>query len=291
MQLRGVITAMVTPFDADGDVDYGALERLIEYQLNHGASGFVPCGSTGEYYAMTADERAEVLKVTHRTVGGRGLLIAGVNGGSTREVIAHARRARDRGYEAILLSPPYYSLPSQEELIAHYRAVLDAIDVELVLYDYPPRVGVQVGFEVLDAFRDNKRVIGIKESSGSLVRAIDIVQTYGDAYQLICGADDQAFDFMTWGATSWICGPANCFAMQANAMMRAFEHGDSASAQREMARLFRAMASLETGKFVQKVKYGCELMGVPVGLTRGPLLGLNDDEKRDFSKAFEAAYK
>ena len=140
MQLRGVITAMVTPFDADGDVDYGALERLIEYQLNYGASGFVPCGSTGEYYAMTADERAEVFKVTHRTVGGRGLLIAGVNGGSTREVIAHARRARDLGYEAILLSPPYYSLPSQEELVAHYRAVLDAIDVELVLYDYPPRV-------------------------------------------------------------------------------------------------------------------------------------------------------
>ena len=105
---------------------------------------------------------------------------------------------------------------------------------------------MQVGFEVLDAFRDNKRVIGIKESSGSLVRAIDIVQTYGDAYQLICGADDQAFDFMTWGATSWICGPANCFAMQANAMMRAFEHSDSASAQHEMARLFRAMASLET---------------------------------------------
>jgi 4-hydroxy-tetrahydrodipicolinate synthase len=289
MHLHGVLIALVTPFDVNGNLDTPALERLIEYQLEQGASGFVPCGSTGEYYALSAEERAKVLECTIKTVGKRGLLIAGANAGSTRDVISHARTAKELGYDTILLAPPYYSLPSQEELIAHYQAVLNAVDVKLMLYDYPPRVGVQVGFAVLDAFKDNPRVIGIKESSGSLVRAIEIKQRYGDSYQLSCGADDQAFDFLLWGATSWICGPGNCFAKQCNTVMRAFERDDRVEAQKEMSRLFRAMASLESGKFVQKVKYGCELLGIPVGNARGPLLPLSEDEKRDFRRAFQAA--
>src|SRR5579862_3367255 len=117
MRLHGVLIALVTPFDASGNIDLAALERLIEYQIGQGATGFAVCGSTGEYYALTADERAAVLERAAKTVGKRGLLLAGVNAGSTREVIAHTRRARELGYDTILLQPPYYSLPSQEELI------------------------------------------------------------------------------------------------------------------------------------------------------------------------------
>lgn len=290
MKMEGIITAIVTPFDAKGEVDYDAFGRLIEHQIAHGVHGFVPCGSTGEYYAMTAEERAAVLKFVKDTVDGRATLIAGTNGGSTREVIDHTQTARNLGYEAVLLAPPYYSLPSQEELIAHFRAVIDAVDVKLVLYNYPTRVGVEIGFPVLDAFRDDERVIAIKESSGELLRAIQINERYGKDYQFSCGSDDQAFDFFMWGATSWICGPANCFVDQCVAFYNAFAAGDLARAQNETRRLFPAMASLETGSFVQKVKYGCELLGLPTGSTRQPLLPLSDAEKRDFKAAFDAAY-
>lgn len=286
MDLKGILPALVTPFDDKGQVDYAALKTLLNYQLDNGVDGFVPMGSTGEYYAMSAEERRDVLKAVYDIVAGRGLLIAGTNAGSTRDVIAHTEAARAIGYDTVLLAPPYYALPSPDELNAHYQALLDAVDVNLVLYNYPPRVGVECGFPTLDHFADNPRVLGIKESSGSLQRAIEIKHRYGDKYQLSCGSDDIAFDFFMWGATSWICGPANCVIEPCVALYKKFMAGDVAGAQAQMRRLFPTMANLEAGKFVQKVKYGCELAGIPVGDTRRPLLPLTADEKHEFETAF-----
>ena len=291
MKLTGVITAIVTPFKANEDVDFETLGRLLENQLSNGITGFAVLGSTGEYYAMAPTERAEVLRFVKKVVGVRGLLIAGANAGSTRDVVANVRTAYDIGYEAVLLAPPYYSLPSQTELIAHYEAVLAAAPVELVLYNYPPRVGVEVGFEVMDRFADDPRVIAVKESSGSLQRAINIVMKYGDKYQLSCGSDDVALDFLLWGATSWICGPANCFPRQCVEVVSAFNAGDILRAKTVMTRLYAAMASLETGKFVQKVKLGCELAGFPCGPTRMPLMGLDAEERAEFRKVYEQAVR
>ncbi len=288
MELKGILPALVTPFDANDRIDFKALERLLEQQLALGVHGFVPLGSTGEYYAMSAAERADVLRCVKEVVGNRGHLIAGTNAGCTRDVIAHTETARELGYDTVLLAPPYYALPTQQELTTHYEAVLAAVDVDLVIYNYPPRVGVEVGFETMDALADNPRVIGIKESSGNLVRAIQINERYGDRLPLSCGSDDQAFDFFLWGAKSWICGPANFVVAQVVSFYDKFVAGDLLGAQAQMRKLFPAMASLESGKFVQKVKYGCELAGVPVGATRLPLLPLTDEEKRDFAAAFAA---
>ena len=289
MELRGILPALVTPFDPAGETDFKVLERLVEYQLSKGVHGFVPMGSTGEYYAMSDQERIDVLKCVKETVGKRGQLIAGTNAGSTRDVIRHTEAARKLGYHAVLLPPPYYSLPTQQELLAHYNAVLDAVDVEIVLYNFPLRAGVEIGFEVLDALADNPRVIAIKESSGNLVRALEINRRYKSKYQLSCGSDDQAFDFFLWGATSWICGPANCLVEPCVRFYNAFASGDLKKAQAIAAALYPAMTNLESGKFVQKVKYGCELMGIPVGEPRRPLLPLSDPEKRELARVIAAA--
>ena len=285
--LRGVMPALVTPFDDSGHVDFDAFGTLLEKLRADGVHGWVPCGSTGEYNAMTAEERASVLKFVADFASPDETLIAGTNGGSSWEVIEHTKRARDLGYATVLLSSPYYAMPQPDELIAHYRSVLDAVDVNILLYNYPPKVGVEVGLEVLDAFRDEPRVLGIKESSGQLTRAIDIRARYGDRYQLSNGSDDQTVDFYLWGATSWICGPANCMAKACVDLVATIEAGDWISARDKMLVLYGAMASLESGKFVQKVKYGCELAGVPVGPARKPLLELTPSEKADFAKAME----
>lgn len=285
MKLTGVLPALVTPFDAEGRIDFNVFEKLLLKLRADGVKGWVPCGSTGEYNAMTADERAAVLKFVASFASKDELLIAGTNGGSTREVIEHTRRARDLGYGTVLLSAPYYATPAPDELVAHYRAVLDAVDVNIVLYNYPPKVGVEVGLSVLDAFVDEPRVLGIKESSGSLVRAIDIRSRYGSRYQLSNGSDDQTLDFYLWGATSWICGPANCMARACADLVSTIESGDWLKARDKMQVIYGAMSSLESGKFVQKVKYGCELAGTPVGVCRRPLLPLTDEEKAAFRTA------
>ncbi len=287
MKLTGVLPALVTPYDVTGRVDFKAFEKLLSSLRAAGASGWVPNGSTGEYNAMTADERLEVLKFVADFANEDELLIAGTNGGSTREVIEHSTRAYDAGYRAVLLASPYYAMPAPNELLAHYNSVLDAVDVELVLYNYPPKVGVEIGFDILDALADNPRVIGIKESSGVMQRAVEIFERYHGRLDLVSGSDDIALDFMMWGADAWICGPANCMATACVDLDRTYRSGDMAAARTKMATLYRAMNSLETGKFVQKVKYGCELMGTPVGDCRGPLLPLSDEEKADFRMAMQ----
>lgn len=285
MKLNGVLPALVTPFDAKGDVDFKAFERLLLHLRAAGVTGWVPCGSTGEYNTMTADERAEVLKFVADFANDGELLIAGTNASATRDVIAHTERAYDLGYRTVLLSSPYYAMPAPDELLAHYKAVLDAVDVELVLYNYPPKVGVEIGFDVLDALADNPRVIAIKESSGVLQRAVDIYTRYKGRIELVSGSDDIALDFMLWGADSWICGPANCMAVACVDLDRTFRSGDMAAARAKMATLYSAMNSLESGKFVQKVKYGCELIDCPVGVCRQPLLPLTQTEKAEFRES------
>lgn len=287
MKLKGVMPALVTPFDANGKIDFKAYEKLLTKLRADGVSGWVPCGSTGEYNAMTADERSEVLKFVKDFANKDELLIAGTNAGSTWEVIEHTKRAYDLGFRTVLLSSPFYATPAPNELIAHYQTVLDTVEVEIVLYNYPPKVGVEVGLEVLDAFVDNPRIIGIKESSGSLVRAIDIRSRFGDRYQVTNGSDDQTLDFYLWGATSWICGPANCMAKTCVDLVKTIEAGDWLKARDKMQVIYGAMSSLESGKFVQKVKYGCELAGTPVGVGRKPLLALTAEEKAAFKKAME----
>jgi len=290
MQLKGILPALVTPFNASGAVDHDTLASILDYQLKAGVSGFVPLGSTGEYYALTNEERRAVLKTVREVVGTRGLLIAGANGSCTREVIEQVQQTRDAGYTTVLIAPPYYALPSQEELIGHYEAILAAVpEVEVILYNYPVRTNVEVGYGVLDAFKDNSRVIGVKESSGNLLRAIEIGGKYKDHYQLSCGSDDQALDFFLWGASSWICGPANCFATQVVDFYNKFSAGDLKGAQDVMRLLFPVMASMESGKFIQKVKYGCELAGFKAGNARMPLQPLTDAEKAEFRAVFEAS--
>ncbi|AXA66840.1 dihydrodipicolinate synthase family protein [Pseudomonas oryzihabitans] len=292
MNMHGILPALVTPFDQAGHVDCATLASIVEYQLKAGVSGFVALGSTGEYYALDNPERRLVLQTVREVADGKGTLIANCNGASTREVIAQIRQAIECGFSNILLAPPFYALPTQEELINHYQVVLDTFaDINVILYNYPIRTNVEVGTSVLAAFRDHPRVIGIKESSGNLLRAIEITETFKGGYQLSCGSDDQALDFFLWGATSWICGPANCFPDHIVAFHKAFTAGDIPGAQAVMRSLFPVMASMEQGKFIQKVKYGCELAGFNSGNARLPLLPLSDAEKADFRAVFEASQR
>lgn len=288
MEMTGILPALITPFSRNGEVDHETLADLIEYQLMAGVKGFVPLGTTGENHALSNVERRTILKTVLDVVGNRGTLIAGANGASTHEVLAQIRQAREIGYTNFLVAPPYYSMPTQDELVDHYREILRQIpDINVVLYNYPVRTNVEVGYPVLDAFRDDRRVIGIKESSGNLLRAIEIGMRYGDSYQLSCGSDDQALDFFLWGASSWICGPANCLAGKTISLYERFNAGDIRGAQDVMRTLFPVLSSMESGKFIQKVKYGCELAGFDVGVPRMPLQPLSEKEKTDFRLIFE----
>lgn len=287
LQLSGVLPALITPFTSGGGIDFKAFEKHMQHLRAAGVKGWVPNGSTGEYFSQSTEERRDVLQFVKDQAKPGELLIAGTNAPATREVIQQTEMAKKIGYDTVLLAPPFYTRPTQQELIRHYEAVLKAVDVNIILYSYPAKDGSDISFDLMDHFADNARVIGIKESSGSLQRAIDIASRYEGKIQLVSGSDDIALDFMFWGADSWICGPSNCMAKACCDLDRTFRSGDLAKAKSMMKTLYRAMNILESGKFVQKIKYGCELQGLAVGECRAPLGPLTDDEKSEFRAAME----
>lgn len=287
MKLQGVMPALVTPFDQNGQIDFAAFRTHLTNLRAAGVTGWVPCGSSGEYNFLSDAERDQVLAFVADFAAPGETLIAGTNAPSTAGVIANTNRAKAMGYDTVLLATPFYTKPTQAELIRHFQTVLDACDVNIVLYSYPDKDGVELGWQVLDALADHPRIIGIKESSGSLQRAIGIATRYRDRIQLVSGSDDIALDFMFWGADSWICGPANCMAQAVCDLDRTYRSGDLDKARRQMETLYTAMNILKSGKFVQKLKYGCELQGTPVGECRAPLGPLTEAEKADFRAAMQ----
>ncbi len=287
VKLSGVMPALITPFGADDTINFSAFENLLTHFRDAGVSGWVPNGSTGEYFSQSTEERRRVLQFVKDFANEDEFLIAGTNAPATREVIEQTAWAKDIGYDIVLLAPPFYTRPTQEELITHYETVLAEVDVNIVLYSYPLKDGADISFELMDHFADNPRVIGIKESSGVLQRAIDIAARYEGKLQLISGSDDIALDFMFWGAESWICGPSNCMAKACCELDRLYKAGELVVAKELMKKLYRAMNILESGKYVQKVKFGAELQGLDVGECRAPLGPLAEAEKAEFTEAMQ----
>jgi 4-hydroxy-tetrahydrodipicolinate synthase len=185
-----------------------------------------------------------------------------------------------------MVAVPPYSRPNQRELLAHYRAVAEAVQIPMVLYNFPWRAGTEVGYEVLDGLAEYEHVIGIKEASGEMARVYEMRLRYGERYQIVCGSDDEALDYFLWGTQSWIGGAASCAPRQHVAVLEAAQAGDFIRARGLMGKLLPMLRNMESGGYTQKVKAGCEVLGIPVGKPRRPLLPLLDEDRREFERVF-----
>ncbi|RSE62286.1 4-hydroxy-tetrahydrodipicolinate synthase [Alcaligenes faecalis] len=282
MNLNGILVPIVTPFDANNQLNEAALERLVECFIEAGVGGIVACGTTGEYYALSAQERRRVLEIVAKTGRGRTTLIAGVNSMSPAEAISRIREAEELGYEALMLSPTPYSLPGQNEVVAYFKEVAAATELPIVMYNFPARIGIQIELESVYELAKVKNIVGIKESSGNFSRVVAMVNANLPDFQVVCGCDDQAADFLFWGVRSWISGGANVFPAEQVQMLKAAEQGDWDSVRHMMAAMLPAIAAMESGNYNQKAKLGCVRHGIDVGSVRLPLLPVEAQERDDF---------
>ncbi len=289
MRFEGVYTPIVAPFGADDELDLDVYARLVEHQLDGGVRGLVPNGTTGEYYALSFEERARLLEHARDVAAGRAQLIAGCNAASTREVIRHGEVARELGYDALLLAAPPTSLPSQRELAAHYTTVADAVGLPIVLYNFPARAGVEIGLECLDAIADHPLIVALKESSGDFSRFLAVRRRYAGRIEVICGSDDQAVDYFSWGVRSWLAGTANVLPHQHVAVMDAANRGDLQEAFRIFDGLLPWIQNMESGSYNQKAKLGLASQGFDCGDVRQPLLPLPADDAAALLADLDAA--
>jgi 4-hydroxy-tetrahydrodipicolinate synthase len=285
MSFNGVHTPLVTPFKADGEIDHDLLGKHAA-NLAGRVSGLGVGGTTGEYYALSFDERVQTFNTVAEAAGGKTYLTAGINATTTKEVIRLGQEAKRAGLSALLVATPYYVQPTQEELLNHLQKVDDSLDMPIMLYNFPARTGTEISDGVLEKLLERPNFIAMKESTGDISRLHHLATHFRDKLLLSCGMDDQALEFFVWGAKSWV-GAASNFLPEAHTALfdACVKRGDFDKGRKLMAQLLPVLELLErSGKFIQYVRYGCELAGTPVGVARAPLGTLTEEERSTFAK-------
>jgi 4-hydroxy-tetrahydrodipicolinate synthase len=279
MKFEGIYTPAITPLDAQGHIDRRAFADVLEHLVDAGVHGIVIGGSTGEYYAQTAQERFELAALARDVIGRRARLVVGTGAIRTEDSIAFAKNAREVGADAILVGTPPYALPTEAENAAHALAVDRACGLPIMLYNYPGRMGVSMGREFFQAVTAaSANFVAIKESSGQTAQLHMLAREF-PSLQLSCGWDDQALEFFAWGARSWVCAGSNFLPREHVALYQAcVVEKDFDKGRRIMSAMLPLMDFLEGGKFVQSIKQGCELAGLRAGGVRAPLQPLDESQ-------------
>lgn len=280
MNFDGIFTPAITPLNATGEIDHAAFTDTLEYLIESKVHGIIIGGSTGEYYAQTAQERFELGSRAKAVIGNRLPLVIGTGAIRTEDSVAFAQAAREIKADAILVGSPPYALPTALENAAHLHAVDRAANLPIMLYNYPARMGVSMDAAYFAAIAASKNVVAIKESSGDMAQLHFLARNYPDI-ALSCGWDDQALEFFAWGARSWVCAGSNFIPREHVALYEACVlEKDFDKGRKIMSAFMPLMDFLESGKFVQSIKYGCELNGRTTGGVRAPLQSMTGEEKQ-----------
>jgi 4-hydroxy-tetrahydrodipicolinate synthase len=285
MKFEGIYTPVITPYRDDGSIDRDAFAAMVEHLIASGVSGIINGGSTGEYYAQSMEERVEMARLAKQIVGDRVSLVIGTGAIRLPDSILMAETAAKIGASAILIGSPPYAVPTQRENALNALAIDRAADLPVMLYNYPGRMGIDMGEEFLDRVGRSRNFCAIKESSGDINRVHLLARDYPHI-QMSCGMDDQALEFFAWGARSWVCGGSNFLPAEHIALYTACAvEGDFAKGRRIMSALMPLMRVLEQGgKFIQCIKHGCGMAGLYAGPPRPPLKALNKDDIRQFEQ-------
>src|SRR5918997_1384517 len=263
----GAFTALVTPF-RNGEVDVEALEGLVEFQIQHGVSGLVPCGTTGETPAMSEEEDRVVVETVVRVAAGRVPVVAGTGSNSTDMAIKYTRMAQEVGADGSLQVAPYYNKPTQEGLFRHFAAIAESTDLPLMLYNIPGRTSVTISAETMARLAEIPNIVGVKDSTLSMNMISDVISLCGDEFDVLSGDDPMTLPLISLGGVGVISVASNVAPAAVSDMVKALLEGDwdrGRELHYELLPLFRAL-------FV-------ETNPIPVK-TAASLLGLCSDEMR-----------
>ncbi len=276
---RGTYTAIVTPFAPDGGIDVKSLRKLVDFQVEGGVEGVVPCGTTGESATMDLEEQKKVVRTVLEQVDGRVLVLAGAGGNSTSHVTVVAREMQSLGVDGILSVVPYYNKPTQEGMYQHFTRVADAVSIPMVLYNVPSRTGSNMLPETALRLAEHDNVTGIKEASGNLLQAMEIIKGAPEHFRVLSGEDNLTFPLLGLGADGVISVVANEVPMMMSRMVR-----DSLAGNWDEARkIHYKLLGLMNVNFVETnpipAKAALAMMGIIEECYRMPLVPLRDESR------------
>lgn len=273
---HGAIVAIVTPF-INNEVDEQGLIDLINFQIDNGTHGIVPCGTTGESATVSFDEHKRIIELTVKTVAGRVPVIAGTGANSTAEAIDLARSAKASGADATLSVVPYYNKPSQEGLYLHFKAIAEAVDIPVILYNVPSRTVTNMLPETVARLAIVDNIIGVKEASGSLQQITEVIRQCPDDFIVLSGDDFTSMPTVFIGGKGVISVTSNVHPRGMADLMEAALAGDIKKANEIHYSLYPLMTSMFSAPNPVPAKKGAELLGkIKDGSPRLPMSGIDD---------------
>ncbi|MBD2392844.1 4-hydroxy-tetrahydrodipicolinate synthase [Cyanobacterium aponinum AL20118] len=278
-----VLTAMVTPFNGDGSVNYGVAEKLADHLVNNGSDGLVICGTTGESPALESDEKYQLLKVVKNAVGDRAKIVMGTGSNSTQKAITETKKASQIGIDGSLQVVPYYNKPPQEGLYQHFGAIARSCpDVPIMLYNIPGRTGKNLEAETTAQLaQDFDNIVAVKEASADLDQTAKINRIAPPNFLIYSGEDFLTLPMMTVGCVGVVSVASHLVGKQMQMMIQSYEKGDNFQAQKIQKQLYPLFKVLFCNTNPIPVKYALQLQGWDIGGFRLPLCNLPPHQQKE----------
>ncbi len=278
MQLGRLLTATVTPFTADLEVDYAAVERLAQHLIDTGTQSIVVAGTTGESPTLTTSEKLELFRVVKRVAGGKAAVVAGTGNYCTAESIALTREAEKIGVDAVMLVAPYYNKPSQEGLYRHFKAIAESTALPVVLYNVPVRTVTNIEPQTIIRLAEVPNIAAVKEASKNMEAVAEIRANTPPSFLIYSGDDGVTLPVMSLGGHGIISVAGHVAGAPIREMVDRFAAGDTAGALAVHLRLLQLFKAIFVTVNPVPVKYALNRMGIPVGGVRPPLVEVTEKE-------------
>ena len=277
---NGSLTALITPF-RDGKVDGKAFQGLVEWQIDEGTDGLIPCGTTGESPTLSHDEHERVVELCIEAAAGRVPVIAGTGSNATEECVRLTQHAKTAGADAALIVTPYYNKPSQDGLYAHYKSVAEAVDLPIIIYNIPPRSVIDMSVETMARLAgDFASIVGVKDATADLTRPLSTRQAIGDDFCMLSGEDATVLSFMANGGDGCISVTSNAAPRACAEMHDAWAGGKHADAMEINSRLFPLHQALFVEPNPVPVKFAASLLDKCTNDVRLPLTPANENTQK-----------
>ncbi|PLS08540.1 4-hydroxy-tetrahydrodipicolinate synthase [Neobacillus cucumis] len=288
MNFGQVLTAMVTPFDQNGDVDFNAARLLVNYLIENGTEALVVSGTTGESPTLTTEEKVALFKLVVEEAAGRVPVIAGTGSYNTRASIQLTKLAAEAGVDGILLVAPYYNKPSQEGIYQHFKAIAESTVLPIMLYNIPGRCGVNMSVETVVRLSKIHNIVAIKEASGNLDAMAEIISKTPDHFSLYSGDDGLTLPVLAIGGTGVVSVASHIIGNEMQDMIAKFKNGQLTEASDAHRKLLPLMKGLFAAPNPTPVKAALNMTGIHVGDVRLPLVPLTEEETVTLEKLLPA---
>ncbi|EMT46844.1 4-hydroxy-tetrahydrodipicolinate synthase [Anoxybacillus flavithermus] len=279
VQFGQIATAMVTPFDNKGNIDFAKTTQLVNYLIENGTDSLVVAGTTGESPTLTTEEKLALFRHVVEVVDGRVPVIAGTGSNNTRASIELTKKAEHIGVDAVMIVAPYYNKPNQEGIYQHYKAIAESTSLPVMVYNIPGRAVVNISVETIVRLSEIPNVVAVKDASGNLDAMTEIIAKTRDDFMLYSGDDGLTLPVLAIGGSGVVSVASHIIGNEMKKMIEAFMRGDNREAAAMHQRLLPMMKALFAAPSPVPVKTALQLKGLDVGSVRLPLVPLTEQER------------